>query len=63
VWTFTGGGDVVPVARPAAANASAAVQSTPTISADGSGMAARWERSDDGVSWQPWMDVTFTRMP
>ena len=23
----------------------------------------RWERSDDGASWQPWMDMTFTRMP
>jgi hypothetical protein len=26
-------------------------------------MTARWERSDDGASWQPWMDTTFTQMP
>jgi hypothetical protein len=39
------------------------VRSTLTISADRSGMTARWERSDDGASWQPWMDMTFTRMP
>jgi hypothetical protein len=26
-------------------------------------MAAKWERSDDGATWQPWMDMTFTRMP
>jgi hypothetical protein len=63
VWRFTGGGDVAPVARPAAAEASGAVRSTLMISADGSGMTARWERSDDGVSWQPWMDMSFTRMP
>ena len=63
VWRFTGGADVAPVARPAAADASGAVRSTLTVSADRSGMTARWERSDDGASWQPWMDMTFTRMP
>jgi hypothetical protein len=63
VWTFTGGGDVAAVARPAAAEASGAVRSTLTISPDRTGMTARWERSDDGASWQPWMDMTFTRMP
>jgi hypothetical protein len=63
VWQFTGGGDVAPVARPAAAGAGGAVRSTLTISADRSGMRARWERSDDGASWQPWMDMTFSRMP
>jgi hypothetical protein len=63
VWTFTGGGDVAPVAQPAAAEASGAVRSTLTISPDRAGMTARWERSDDGASWQPWMDMTFTRMP
>ena len=40
-----------------------AVRSTLTVSADRSGMTARWERSDDGASWQPWMDMTFTWMP
>jgi hypothetical protein len=39
------------------------VRSTLTISPDRSGMTARWERSEDGASWQPWMDMTFTRMP
>jgi hypothetical protein len=63
VWRFTGGGDVAPVAQPASADAGGAVRSTLTISPDRSGMTARWERSDDGVSWQPWMDVSFTRMP
>jgi hypothetical protein len=61
-WTFTGGG-VAQAARPSAAEAGGAVRSTLTVSADRSGMTARWERSDDGASWQPWMDVTFTRMP
>jgi len=63
VWTFTGGGDVAPVARPTSADASGAVRSTLTVSPDRSSMTAKWERSDDGVSWQPWMDMTFTRMP
>jgi hypothetical protein len=63
VWRFTGGGDVASVARPASADASGAVRSTLTISPNRSGMTARWERSDDGVSWQRWMDMTFTRMP
>jgi Protein of unknown function (DUF1579) len=62
VWMFTGGGDVAPVAQPAAADASGAVRSTLTVSSDRSGMTARWERSDDGARWQPWMDMTFTRM-
>ena len=63
VWTFTGGGEVAPVAQPSHADAGGAVRSTLTVSPDRSGMAARWERSDDGASWQPWMDMTFTRMP
>jgi hypothetical protein len=57
VWTFIGGGDVAP------AEVGGAVRSTLTVSSDRSGMTARWERSDDGTSWQPWMDMTFTRMP
>jgi hypothetical protein len=24
---------------------------------------AKWERSDDGARWQPWMYMTFTRLP
>jgi hypothetical protein len=56
-------GNITSVARPAAADAGGAVRSTLTVSPDRAGMTARWERSDDGVSWQPWMDMTFTRMP
>jgi hypothetical protein len=63
VWTFTGGGDVAPVAQPSSADLAGAVRSTLTMSADRRRMTARWERSDDGASWQPWMDMTFTRMP
>jgi Protein of unknown function (DUF1579) len=63
VWTFTGGDDVAPVAQPSSAEAGGAVRATLTVSADRSGMTARWERSDDGSRWQPWMDVTFARMP
>ena len=63
VWRFTGGADIALVARPAAADAGGAVRSTLTVSPDRSGMTARWERSDDGASWEPWMDMTFTRMP
>jgi hypothetical protein len=63
VWTFTGGGDVAPVAQPAAADPRGAVRSTLTLSADGGSMRARWERSDDGATWRPWMDMAFTRTP
>jgi hypothetical protein len=63
VWTFTGGGDVAPAARPASATTSEAARSTLTVSADRSSMRAKWEGSDDGSTWQPWMDMTFTRMP
>ena len=62
VWTFTGGGDVAPAARPGAADATEAVRSTLTVSADGTSMTARWERSDDGLVWEPWMNMTFTRL-
>ena len=63
VWTFTGGGDVAPVAQPSSADAGGAVRSTLTVSADRSNMTARWERSDDGSVWRPWMNMLFTRMP
>jgi hypothetical protein len=62
VWTFTGG-NVAPVARPSSADAGDAVRSTLTVSADRSNMTARWERSDDGSVWRPWMNMLFTRMP
>jgi len=62
VWTFTGGGDVAPVARPSAGDQSGTVRSTLTVSPDGGGMVAEWERSEDGSTWERWMDMTFTRM-
>lgn len=62
VWTFTGGADVAAAAQPSSAEASGAVRSTLTVSGDRSSMTARWERSDDGATWQPWMDMAFTRM-
>jgi hypothetical protein len=62
VWTFTGGGDVAAVARPSAAGARGAVRSTLRVSPDRGSMTAKWERSDDGATWQHWMDMTFTRM-
>jgi hypothetical protein len=63
VWTFTGAGDVAPAAQPSSANASGAVRSTLKVNPDTRSMTARWERSDDGSSWQPWMQMRFTRMP
>lgn len=62
VWTFTGGADVAPVAQPTSADTGGAVRSTLRVSADGKSMTATWERSDDGATWQSWMDMAFTRM-
>jgi Protein of unknown function (DUF1579) len=62
VWAFGGGGDVAQPAQSGSAEEPAAVRSTLTVSADGQSMSAKWERSDDGSAWQPWMDMTFTRM-
>ena len=62
VWTFTGGADVARAAQPVSADESGAVRSTLTVSPDANTMTAKWERSDDGSSWRPWMDMTFTRM-
>jgi len=61
VWTFTGGSDVAPAARSGAPAPEAAARSTLTVSDDRTQMAALWERTDDGATWQPWMDMTFTR--
>lgn len=32
------------------------------VSDDGNTMTARHEKSDDGVTWMPWMDVTLRRL-
>lgn len=57
---FAGGSDVAQAAQPQGAP-TARVRSTLTIAEDQRTMKALWERSEDGTSWQPWMDVTFTR--
>jgi hypothetical protein len=62
MWTFTGGADVASAAQPDNAAAGGAVQSTLTVGPHGKKMKALWERSDDGASWRPWMDMTFTRI-
>ena len=45
VWTFTGESE----------------RATVVVSDDGNTMTANWERSDDGSTWLPWMDVELTR--
>jgi Protein of unknown function (DUF1579) len=57
---FAGGSEIAPAARPVAAT-TAGVRSTLTIADDNLSMTARWERSDDGTTWRPWMDIRFTR--
>ena len=57
---FAGGGDIAPTAQPGDAP-TARVRSTLTVSQDRASMKAFWERSEDGVDWEPWMDITFTR--
>jgi len=62
-WQFTGGAEIAPAARPeAVAPAQGAVRSTLRIADDQKTMSAFWERSDDGVTWLPWMEIGFTRM-
>jgi hypothetical protein len=60
VWHFAGGGDIAPAARIGAAEA-AGVRSTLRVAPDGLTMTAFWERTEDGETWQPWMDIRFTR--
>jgi hypothetical protein len=62
VWTFSGGSDVAPAARPDSSAQADQVRSTLRIAADGTSMTAQWERSTDGVEWMPWMDIHFTRI-
>jgi hypothetical protein len=60
VFHFTGGPQVASAAQPTDAS-TAGVRSTLTIAQDGQSMTAFWERSDDEATWQPWMDISFTR--
>ena len=32
-----------------------------TLAPDGAGMRASWERTDDGRTWLPWMEIRLTR--
>jgi hypothetical protein len=58
VFHFTGGSDIAQAAQPTDAQ-TARVRSTLTIAPDRQSMTAIWERSEDGVTWQPWMDMGF----
>jgi hypothetical protein len=59
-FRFSGGGDVAPAAQ-AGDPETTQVRSTLTVSEDRASMKALWERSEDGVDWEPWMEITFTR--
>jgi hypothetical protein len=37
------------------------VRSILEVAPDHRSMTARWERSPDGITWEPWMNITFTR--
>jgi hypothetical protein len=60
VFHFAGGSEVAPAAKPADAPI-AHVRPTLTIAEHRRSMTALWERSENGTSWQPWMDISFTR--
>jgi hypothetical protein len=60
VFHFTGGAEVAAAAQLTEAP-TARVRSTLTIAEDGQSMTALWERSEDGTTWQRWMDISFTR--
>jgi hypothetical protein len=62
VFHFTGGPDIAPAAQ-LTDIPTARVRSTLTIAQEGQSMTALWERSDDGIRWEPWMDISFTRTP
>jgi hypothetical protein len=60
VFHFTGGAEVASAAQPREAT-TVQVRSTLTVAEDGQSMTAVWERSEDDINWQPWMDISFTR--
>jgi hypothetical protein len=59
VFHFSGGGEIASAAQPGNVP-TVLVRSTLTVSKDRASMKAFWERSEDGINWQPWMDMTFT---
>jgi hypothetical protein len=60
VFHFVGGPDIAAAAQPTDAP-TARVRSTLTIAEDRRSMTAFWERSEDGIGWHPWMNISFTR--
>jgi hypothetical protein len=62
VFHFSGGPEIAPAAQPADTS-TARVRSTLWIGPDGDSMTALWERSEDGATWDRWMDMSFTRRP
>jgi hypothetical protein len=60
VFHFAGGGEIATAAH-RNNTPTARVRSTLTVASDGASMTAWWERSEDGVTWQPWMDIAFAR--
>jgi hypothetical protein len=59
-FRFSGGGDIAAAAQPGNAP-TVQVRSTLRVSEDRASMKAFWERSENGIDWEPWMDITFTR--
>jgi len=59
VFHFAGGGDVASNAQPADVPTSR-VRSTLTVADDRRSMTAVWERSADGITWEPWMNIEFS---
>lgn len=57
---FTGGPEIAAAAQPADAT-TARVRSTLRVAPDRQSMTALWERSQDGQTWEPWMNITFAR--
>lgn len=57
---FEGGPEIAAAAQPADAT-TAQVRSTLRMTPDRGSMTALWERSGDGHTCTPWMNITFTR--
>jgi hypothetical protein len=60
VFHFAGGPEIAPAAQPTDASTER-VRSTLMVAEDRRSMTALWERSEDGINWHPWMDISFTR--
>jgi hypothetical protein len=61
VFHFSGGPEIARAAQ-MPNTSTARVRATLRVTSEDS-MSALWERSEDGASWQPWMDITFSRRP